>query len=141
MGGALEVPTGPLQGADLVVAHAAFDACPEGLAVVKKVGVFQAIAALTRPPGEQPDPTHRLLADLVMPGMGVRDVAHYLTVQLPSLKPCTCPNTNRGAPAPPKQPVVVSLKPFTGAVLLQGVWAVMEAGRTTSQNQGSERMP
>ena len=40
-----------------------------------------------------------------------------------------------------EQPMVVFHSPFTGAALLQKVREILDAGRTTSQTQRSEKMP
>ncbi len=78
---------------------------------------------------QHPESIHLLLADLVMPGMGGRDLARQLLLERPELKVLymsgyePAPEGSRGEP----EQVVLFKKPFTGAALLEKLRETLDA--------------
>ena len=79
-------------------------------------------------------PIHLLLADVVMPGMGGRDVARQLRTRIPGLKTLYMSGYEHPETETDEE-LVVFHKPFTGAVLLGKVREILDA----SQNEGGEK--
>ena len=111
--------------------------------VVLEAGSSPEALAMSR---QHKKPIHLLLADVVMPGMSGRELAHQLRSERPELKILYMsgyvsgyqPNTGETGDEP--DPVVTFNKPFTGAALLDKLREILDVGpRKTSKKSGKRK--
>ncbi len=84
---------------------------------------------------------HLLLADIVMPGVSGREVAHQLCLERPEMKVLymTGYEPESAEPADGREPVVFFRKPFTGAALLDKLREVLEIDRSKILKKSRKR--
>jgi two-component system, cell cycle sensor histidine kinase and response regulator CckA len=90
---------------------------------------------------QHPQEIHLLLADLVMPGMSGREVAHQLLAERAELKILYMSGyePDSGATGEEPDPVVLFKKPFTGAALLDKLREVLDTRQPKTSKKSGKR--
>jgi two-component system, cell cycle sensor histidine kinase and response regulator CckA len=121
---------------DVAIRQAAKRILSECGYVVLEAGSGPEAIAVSR---QHRDAIHLLLADLLMPGMGGRELARQLLAERAELKTLYMSGYQPDPTADEPDPVVLFKKPFTGAALLDKLREILDTGQPKTSKKSVKR--